>query len=334
MRAFVRQHLFSILIIACAATAFAFPAPFTEIRGFRVARLMVPLIQVIMFGMGMKLAPSDFAEIVRRPWPVAVGAFLQFSVMPALGFLIARAVGLDGDLAAGVVLIGSAAGGVASNVIAYLAKANVALSVAMTTVSTLLSPLLTPLLMQVFAGRFIAVDVVAMVLSLVNMIVVPILLSQLARIVLERVRPGATVAVDRVLPLLSMTAICVIMTVCVAASRDTVKEAGLLLLAVAALHNTCGYLLGYWGARLLSRVAPISERDCRTVAIEVGMQNAGMSQALALDVLKSAAVSVAPTIFGVWMDFSGSLLAGWWARRDPDCCRSNRTNAYTNKPRR
>ena len=313
---FLRRHLFSLLIIGGAVVAYSFPGPFTEIGGFRCARLIVPLIQVIMFGMGTTLSLSDFAVSLRRPWPVIVGAVLQFSVMPSLGYLLARLAGLDGDVAAGVVLIGSAAGGVASNVMAYIANANVALSVTMTTVSTLLSPLLTPLLMRLFAGRFIAVDVVGMMLSLLNMIVVPILLSQLARFCFIRWCRKAETVVARVLPCLSMTAICVIVTVCVAAAREELASAGLLIFGVAVAHNACGYALGYWGTRLLSRIAPISERDCRTVAIEVGMQNAGMSQALAMDVLKSASAALAPTIFGVWMDFSGSLLANWWNRRD------------------
>lgn len=312
---FVRQHLFSFLIIACAATAFAFPAPFTEIRGFRVARLMVPLIQVIMFGMGMKLAPSDFAEIARRPWPVAVGAFLQFSVMPVLGFLIARAVGLDGDLAAGVVLVGSAAGGVASNVMAYIAGANVALSVSMTTVSTLAAPVMTPLLMRVVAGRFIEIDMLDMALSLVYMIIVPLAVSQVARTAFDRWCRRANEVIARLLPFLSMSAICVILTVCVGAAHEDLRTAGLVVFAVAIVHNACGYLLGYWGARLLGRFVAMDERDCRTVAIEVGMQNAGMSQALAMNVLRSAGAAIAPAIFGVWMDFSGSLLAGWWRRK-------------------
>lgn len=312
---FLRKHLFSFLIIGGALVAYFFPGPFTELWGFRCARLIVPLIQVIMFGMGTRLRPTDFIVALRHPWPVFVGCILQFSVMPALGYLLARMAGLEGDVAAGVILIGSAAGGVASNVIAYIAGANVALSIAMTTVSTLLSPLATPLLMRLLAGRFITVDVVGMMLSLVNMIVVPIFLSQLARFCFDKWCRKAEETISRILPDLSMSAICVIVTVCVAAAREELASAGAVIFVVAVVHNACGYVLGYWGTRLLSLVAPISERDCRTVAIEVGMQNAGMCQALAMDVLKSASAALAPTIFGVWMDFSGSLLANWWNRR-------------------
>ena len=312
---FFRRHAFSLLIIAGAAVAYSFPGPFTEICGFRCARLIVPLIQVIMFGMGTNLSIADFADTLRRPWPILVGGVLQFSVMPSLGYVLARAAGLDGDVAAGVILTGCAAGGVASNVMAYIAGANVALSVSMTTASTLLSPFVTPLLMRLLAGRFIEVDVMGMMVALVKMILVPLLLSQVARWCFDRWCRKARDVISRSMPILSMSAICLILTFCVAAARKELAEAGLVIFMVAAVHNTCGYVLGYWGTRLLSLVAQISERDCRTVAIEVGMQNAGMCQALAMDVMKSAAAALAPTIFGVWMDFSGSMLANWWNRR-------------------
>ena len=314
--AFLRKHLFSVLIVLAATTSFLFPSPFVEIGGLRTSRLIVPLIQVIMFGMGTTLAPGDFVRIVRRPWPVLVGCALQFLIMPTLGFLLCRAFGLEGDVAAGVVLIGSAAGGVASNVMAYVAGANVALSVSMTTVSTLLSPLMTPLLMRFFAGRFIAIDMLAMALSLVEMIILPLVASQAARLAFDRWCRGVNVAISKALPVVSMGAICTIMTVCVASAHDDLRTAGAVVFAVAVVHNSLGYALGYWSARLVGRLAGMDERDCRTVAIEVGMQNAGMSQALAMDVLKSAGAAIAPTIFGVWMDFSGTLLAGWWRRKD------------------
>ena len=312
----LRKHLFSVLIVLAATTSFLFPSPFVEICGFRTSRLIVPLIQVIMFGMGTTLVPGDFVRIVRRPWPALVGCALQFLIMPTLGFLLCRAFRLEGDVAAGVVLIGSAAGGVASNVMAYVAGANVALSVSMTTVSTLLSPLMTPMLMRFFAGRFIAIDMLAMALSLVEMIILPLVASQVARLVFDHWCRGVNVAISTALPVVSMGAICTIMTVCVASAHDDLRTAGAVVFAVAVVHNSLGYALGYWSARLVGRLTGMDERDCRTVAIEVGMQNAGMSQALAMDVLKSAGAAIAPTIFGVWMDFSGTLLAGWWRRRD------------------
>ena len=324
MKTFLRQHAFSLAIICVSTLAYCMPGPFVQIGDFKCARLIVPLIQIIMFGMGTTLRISDFVNVVRRPGPIVVGALLQFSVMPLVGLLLALAFGLEGDVAAGVVLIGSAAGGVASNVMAYIAGANVALSVSMTAASTLLAPLMTPLLMRLLAGRFIEIDMVAMALSLVYMIIVPLVVSQIARVLFDRWMKGVNRAIDRALPFVSMAAICTIMIFCVAAAKEDLQRAGAVVFCVAILHNGIGYLLGYWGARLLGRLFDIDERDCRTVAIEVGMQNAGMSQALALDVLKSAGAAIAPTIFGVWMDFSGSILANQWRRRAMPFLKTNK----------
>jgi len=315
MKTFLRHHAFSLAIICVSTLAYCASGAFVQIGDFKCTRLIVPLIQVIMFGMGTTLRVSDFVNVVRRPGAVALGAVLQFTMMPLVGLLLALAFGLEGDVAAGVVLIGSAAGGVASNVMAYIAGANVALSVSMTAVSTLLAPLMMPFLMRLLAGRFIEIDMVAMALSLVNIIVLPLVVSQLARAVFDRWLKGVNRAIDRILPSVSMTAICLIMIFCVSAAREDLKNAGGVVFCVAVLHNGLGYLLGYWGARLLGRFFALDERDCRTVAIEVGMQNAGMSQALAVEVLKSAGAAIAPTIFGVWMDFSGSILANHWRKK-------------------
>jgi len=315
MRGFLRQHVFSFLVIAGAVVAYLNPAPFVELAGFKMSRLIVPFIQIIMFGMGTTLGLANFVTVLKRPWPVVVGVVLQFSVMPCLGCGLAMAAGLDGEIAAGVVLIGSAAGGVASNVMAYIAGANVALSVSMTMVSTLAAPLMTPLLMRLLAGRFVEIDMLDMALSLVNMIIIPLFVSQLARAAFDRWCRKANDVIALLLPYLSMTAICIIVTICTAAAHEELRTAGLLVFAVAIVHNGLGYTLGYWGGRLFGRIVRIDESDCRTIAIEVGMQNAGMSQALALNVMKSAGAALAPAIFGVWMDFSGSLLAGWWRKR-------------------
>ena len=129
---FLLQNKFGLAILVCAVVSFSFPDAFTSWGGVKLTKLVTPAIQVIMFGMGTTLTLADFARVAKCPWAVATGVFLQFLIMPFVGFSLALALGFSGELAAGCVLIGSVAGGTASNVIAYLAKANVALSVTMT----------------------------------------------------------------------------------------------------------------------------------------------------------------------------------------------------------
>ena len=318
MLTFLRKQMFGLAILACAAISFAFPSAFTEWGGVKLTNLVVPAIQVIMFGMGTTLTFGDFVRVAKCPWAVATGVFLQFLIMPFVGFLLAKSFGFSGELAAGCVLIGSVAGGTASNVIAYLAKANVALSVTMTCCSTLLSPLVTPLMMKLLAGRFIEIDIGAMMMSILEVVLVPVIAGGLVRALFRRQLDAHKVVCDRVLSFVSMAGICYTILALTAPSRETFREAGVLIIAAAVLHNSFGYLSGYWLTRLLGRLLPLGETDARTVAIEVGMQNGGMAGALAVGVLHSTVAALPANVFSIWMNFSGSIIASFWSKRSPE----------------
>ena len=312
---FLRKQAFGLLILLCATVSFAFPSAFDAWFGVKLTKLVVPAIQLIMFGMGTTLTLGDFLRVARCPWAVATGVVLQFGVMPLVGFALATAFGFSGELAAGCVLIGSVAGGTASNVIAYLAGANVALSVTMTCCSTLLSPLLTPLLMKTLAGRFVEIDFCAMVVSILQVVLVPVLAGGLVRWAFRRPLEAHKPAVDRALSIVSMAGICYTILALTAPSRATFREAGALIVVAAVLHNSFGYIAGYWLTRLLGRFLPFGETDARTVAIEVAMQNGGMAGALAVDVLGSPVAALPANVFSIWMNFSGSIIANWWKGR-------------------
>ncbi len=187
----LRGFSFTAWVLVCVGFALAYPGLLQEWGGFRLTLLIVPLTQIIMFGMGTTLSLKDFSRILVAPWPVLLGVILQFCIMPVMGFLIALSLGFDGELAAGIVLIGSVSGGVASNLMAFIAKANVALSVTMTVVSTFVAPLMTPLLMGIFAGRFIPIDTLAMMIGVFNIIVIPVVAGLIAHSVLYSKKPWA-----------------------------------------------------------------------------------------------------------------------------------------------
>ena len=312
---FVKGQAFGIAIIACAVVSFSFPSAFTAWGGVKLTALVVPAVQLIMFGMGTTLTLGDFVRIAKCPWAVAIGVFLQFLVMPVAGFLIARTLGFSGELAAGCVLIGSVAGGTASNVIAYLARANVALSVTMTCCSTLLSPLVTPLMMKLLAGRFVEIDALRMMVSILEVVLVPVAAGSVFHWMFRRQFENHKALCDRILSVISMGGICYTILALTAPSRDTFASAGVLIIVAAVAHNTFGYLSGYWLTRLAGRILPLGESEARTVAIEVGMQNGGMAGALAVGVLNSAVAALPANVFSIWMNFSGSIVAGWWRKR-------------------
>lgn len=309
VRAFpaTRGFSFTVCIFAAVSLAMFFPDLITEVNGFDTQRLIVPLLQIIMFGMGTALSLGDFTRVIRMPKAVLVGLTCQFSIMPVVGTMIALTLGFPPQIAAGVVLIGSVSGGLASNVMTYLAKGNIALSVTLTAVGTLMAPIMTPFLMRVFAGQFIDVDFLAMMMSIIRMVILPIVLG----LVFNRVVRGRAEWLHGVMPLVSMAGIAVIIAVITAAGRDDLMTIGAALILAAILHNAAGYLLGYWGCRALR----MEETTCRTVAFEVGMQNGGLASGIAAELGRAATLGLAPAVFGPWMNVSGSFLANWWRDR-------------------
>ena len=302
-----KDFSFSIWVFASVSGAMFYPAYFTELGGFELSSFIVPLIQIIMFGMGTSLSVYDFVKVAKMPKGVLVGLVCQFTIMPILGITLALSFGFPAEIAAGVVLIGSSPGGVASNVMAYIGGANLALSVTLTAVGTLLAPIITPSLMQFLAGQFIPIDFMEMMWSILNMIILPVVLG----VLFNRYLHGKAKWLDDIMPVISMTAIVLILGIMTAGGRDSILTLGFLIILAGVIHNIAGYFLGYWGCRLFG----MDIKSCRTIAFEVGMQNAGMASGIAVEMGKMATVGVPSVVFGTWMNVSGSALANWWRRK-------------------
>lgn len=299
---------YSLMIFAAVTMAMFYPAFFQEYRGYKFSNLITPLIQVIMFGMGTSMSVRDFAGVVKTPQAVLIGVGAQFLIMPLLGLTLAWLSGLPPEIAGGLILIGSSPSGLASNVMTYLAKANLALSITLTSVTTMLAPLMTPFLMKVLAGEFIEIDLLKMMWDIFKMIIIPIG----AGLIFNKIFRGKSAWLDKAMPVVSMIGIGLIIVVITAAGRDALLDIGMLLIGLVLIHNFSGYALGYWFARLFR----MNEKDARTVAIEVGMQNAGLASGIAKEMGKIATVGLAAAVFGPVMNISGSILASYWHKRE------------------
>lgn len=306
---FLRGLSFTVIIFAAVVMALYHPDYFLEWGNFKLSGLIIPLIQLLMFGMGSSMSVNDFAAVVKSPKGVVIGVVSQFVIMPLLGFALSRASNFPVEIAAGIVLIGCSPSGLASNVMAYLAKANLALSITITSITTLLAPFLTPLLMKFFAGALIEIDVTKMMWDIFKMIIIPIG----AGLIFNQLLSGRSKWLDKVMPFVSMFSIAFIITIITAAGRESLLKIGPLLILIAFVHNTFGYFLGYWSGRFFK----LPEKDCRTIAIEVGMQNAGLASGIAKGMGKIATVGLAAAVFGPLMNITGSILASWWHGRLP-----------------
>ena len=307
---FLKGLSYTVMILAVVSIAMYHPQYFINIGDFKLSSLIIPLLQIIMFGMGTELSLKDFANVIKMPKGIIVGVACHYIIMPLIGFMIANLFHFPKEIAAGIILIGCCPSGLASNVMSYLARANLALSVSVTTISTMLAPFLTPLLMQLLGGSFVEIHFWSMVWDITKIVIIPIG----AGLAFHYLIHGKFKWLDKAMPLVSMAGIAFILTIITAAGRDNLLKVGVLLLVATFMHNIAGYFLGYWSARLLK----FHERDCRTIALEVGMQNAGLASGLALAMGKLATAGLAPAIFGPVMNISGSTLASWWHNHPPE----------------
>lgn len=293
-------NTFAWWVLLFAVLAFLFPAAFIGLKGF-----IVPLLGLVMFGMGLTLKLEDFSEVARHPWRVLLGVVAHFVIMPGMAWILCELFHLPAEIAVGVILVGCCPSGTSSNVMTWLAKGDLALSVAIAAVTTLLAPLLTPALIWLLASAWLPVSFSEMFWSILQLVMLPIVLGVIAQRVL-----GSRVhyAVD-VLPLVSVISIVMIVCAVVAASQAKIAESGLLIMAVVMLHNGFGYLLGFFTGKLFG--LPLAQR--KSLALEVGMQNSGLGAALAAAHFSPLA-AVPSALFSVWHNISGALLSTWFRK--------------------
>lgn len=296
---------FAVWVILTAIIAYLFP------EGFKfLAPYISIMLGIVMFGMGLTLKAKDFSEVVRRPIDVLIGIAGQFVIMPVLAYILCLVLNLEDAVAVGVILVGCCPGGTASNVMAFLAKGDVPLSVTISACTTVMAPVVTPALIYLFASQWVAVDPMAMFLSIVYIVILPIV----AGVVVNTLFGKHVKAAVSVLPLISVFAIVAIVSAVVAVSQEKLAQTGLIIFAVVILHNCLGLALGYTLGKIFKM--PLSKR--KTLSIEVGMQNSGLGVALAMAHFNP--VSAVPSaIFSVWHNISGPILATIFANmHDPD----------------
>ena len=263
---------------------------------------------VIMLGMGMTLEPEDFVRVWKEPKLVGWGVFSQFLIMPGWGALLAWILQLPPEMAVGLILVSSCPGGTASNVVVFLARANVALSVSLTMVSTMLAIILTPWLTNLYAGHYLPVDAWALLKSILLVVLLPLLLGLLWKKAFEQ----SARRVSTVSPFISVLFILLIVGFVLAAKKDIILDHWQILLGAVILLHMGGFFLGFMVGFFLRR----DQSECRTFSIEVGMQNSGLGMALASKHFSSMPMVPAPcAISAVVHCLVGSFLAWWWSRK-------------------
>jgi BASS family bile acid:Na+ symporter len=262
---------------------------------------------IIMLGMGLTLSVEDFAQVLKKPKLIGLGAFLQFSIMPAWAALIAFVFRIPGEMAVGLILVASCPGGTASNVVVFLANGRVALSVCLTAFSTLLAIVVTPWLTHLYAGHYLPVDPWALMKSIFYIVLIPLLFG----ISLKKFYPKFARKSSNFSPLLSVIFILLIVGFVLAAKRETILLHWQTMLGAVFLLHVGGFALGFILPRLIGEEETVS----RTLSIEVGMQNSGLGMALASKHFSSMPMVPAPCALSAVMHcLLGSVLAAVWNR--------------------
>ena len=288
-------RLFPLWVSAAAVIALIEPSVFTWFSG--------PWITYglggIMLGMGLTLQWSDFAQVAKTPSWVILGMLLQFTVMPFLGWALGILFELPSFFAVGLILVACCPGGTASNVIAFLANANVALSVAMTTCSTFGAILLTPFLTATLSGNYLDVDAWGLFYSTLKVVLVPVslgvLLNQYAKNVTKRVVPFA--------PAVAVLLIVLIVASIIGQGRAIILSSGLNLIAAIMTLHFLGFILGYAVSKIILNNSAVS----KTIAIEVGMQNSGLGAVLARENFINPATAIPSAISSLVHSIYGSI---------------------------
>lgn len=298
--------LYPVWLVTTALIAFFYPHTLLWFSG----QWIVWALSLSMLGMGFTLSPDDFRGLLKMPGSVALGFASQYTLMPLIGWSVATVLKLEPGFAVGLILVASCPGGMASNMITFLAQANVALSVVLTMASTLLAFVFTPMWCSALAGEYVPVDAWGLCKSTLQAVVLPVVIGVLCNWRF----PKAVAKIGNFGPAVSVVALSLITGGIVAASAPQIAaNFGKLVLATFVLH-VLGFLLGY----IVAKVLRYPEDVARTVSIEVGMQNGGMAAMLARKHFTMQPLAAVPAVFsGVMQNILGGLLASYWRARSP-----------------
>lgn len=300
-------NLFPLFVISCAILGATKPSTMTWLP----SSLLSWTSGLSMLGMGLTLTFKDFQRALSNPKQILTGVTLQYTVMPTLAFVISRIAQLPLDMTIGLCVVGACPGGTASNIVTYLAKADVPLSVTMTTASTLGAVIMTPFLTSILLGTLVPVNAAGLLMSTLQIVLIPVLVG----CALNQSFPRT---MAKMAPFSAFGAVILIAVLCgriMADNSSSLLSAGWpLLCSVFALHAG-GFLLGY----LVSKAVGVKESAARTNSIEVGMQNSALGALLATQHFPLNPCAAVPcAISACTHSMLGSMLAAIWSRREPE----------------
>lgn len=278
------------------------------------------MIALMMFGVSLELKFDDFKRIIKNPKAPVIGLLLQFLILPAMTCLVTWVLAIDPMLAMGMILVASCPGGTFSNIMAWMAKGNVAVSVSMTAVSSLAATIMTPFNFAFYAWlnpmtrpllTDIAMDTTGLLLLVILVLGLPLILGMLVG---QRF-PMLSRKVEQPLRMIAMSVMVALAGLAFLKNTDQFLEYFDLFFVLVVAHNGLAIFLGYSGAMLMK----LPEADRRSIALEVGIQNGALALVIIFTFFPNASgMLLIAAFWGVWHLVSGLILSSIWLRIPPN----------------
>jgi len=275
-------------------------------------------LAIIMFGVALNITVADFKSIFKNPRAVLVGLLSQFILLPAFTFLLVLIIKPTASIALGMFMVAACPGGNISNFMTHYAKGNAALSVSLTALATLLALVMTPLNFQVWANLYeptaailstVSISPFDMIKIMLLLLGIPLMLGMLTRHYFPKFASSSA----KYFKVGSIVFFMLLIVLALSKNFEIFLNYIQYVILIVFAHNLLAFLLGYNTARL----AKLSKKNRRTLAIETGIQNSGLGLILIFSFFDGlGGMAILAAFWGIWHIVSGLLLATYWSRKN------------------
>lgn len=253
---------------------------------------------IIMFGLGLSLAPSDFVRVGRQPKAAAVALACQLLLLPAICFALVLAFQLPPILAVGMMLLAASPGGTTANLYSHLFRGDVALNISLTAINSVIAVVTLPVIVNLAVAYFQPGDMkvglqLTKTLEVFMIVLVPVALGMLVR----GLKPGFAQAMDKPVRIASILILTLVILGAAASSLDVLLANFQALAGIVILFCLFSLGIGFAVPRLLK----IERPQAIASAFEVGLHNATLAIVIAQSVLRSPEMTLPGAVYGVLM---------------------------------
>ena len=274
------------------------------------------ILAFMMFGVSLSLTGEDFRRVLKRPDAPIVGLLAQFVLLPAATCLTTWFFEVEPEMALGMILVASCPGGSFSNIMTWLARANVAVSVSMTAISSLVAMVMTPFNFALYGWlnphtRSMLTEIQLDSMNILILVVLVLGLPLLVGMMTGKLFPRFAAKAEKPMRVITLLVLLLFVGVAFSNNMDVFLATADRIVILVVLQNMLALGMGAFAGMLTG----LPRQDRRAITMEVGIQNSGLGLAILFTFFPQASGMIPIAAFwGVWHLISGLLLAWWWSR--------------------